>query len=118
MKQIYPDLWVTEPEHPLPELPDLMMHAYLLVRQTGNVLFCRSEHHADHRHIHDLNDITHQYLTHWHEAASGLARIKEMFGSKLVCHRLAEKSVSKFSSVDITFETHDVHLSDIEVIPT
>jgi len=51
MKQIYRDLWVTEPEHPLPELPDLMMHAYLLVRQTGNILFCRSEHHADHRHI-------------------------------------------------------------------
>jgi len=42
----------------------------------------------------------------------------EMFGSKLVCHRLAEKIVSKFSSVDITFETRDVHLGDIEVIPS
>ena len=50
MKQIYPDLWVTEPEHPFPELPDLAMCAYLLVREAGSVLFCRSEHHADHRH--------------------------------------------------------------------
>src|SRR5262245_38208683 len=99
MKQIYPDLWMTEPEHPLPELPDLAMCAYLLVRETGNVLFCRSEHHADHRHIQELGGITHQYLTHWHEAAPGLARIKQMFASKLVCHRLAEERVSKFSSV-------------------
>ena len=118
MRQIYPDLWVTEPEHPLPDLPDLMMCAYLLVRETGNVLFCRSEHHADHRHIQELGGITHQYLTHWHEAAPSLARIKQMFASKLVCHRLAEERVSKFSSVDVTFETRDVHLGDIEVIPS
>jgi glyoxylase-like metal-dependent hydrolase (beta-lactamase superfamily II) len=65
-----------------------------------------------------ISAASHQYLTHWHEAAPGLARIKEMFGSKLVCHRLAEPTVSKFGSVDITFETRDVHLSDIEVIPT
>jgi glyoxylase-like metal-dependent hydrolase (beta-lactamase superfamily II) len=119
MRQIYPDLWLTEPEHPAPdELPDLMMHAYLLVREEGNILFCRSEHEADHRQIRDLGGITHQYLTHWHEAAPGLARIKDMFGSKLVCHRLAEAVVSRFSPVDLTFETRDVHLGAIEVIPT
>jgi hydroxyacylglutathione hydrolase len=118
MKQIYPDLWVTEPEHALPELPDLMMCAYVLVRETGNVLFCRSEHHGDHRHIRELGGIKHQYLTHWHEAAPGLARIKEMFGSKLLCHRLAKAIVSRFAAVDVTFETRDVHLGDIEVIPT
>jgi hydroxyacylglutathione hydrolase len=118
MKQIYPDLWVTEPERLTPDLPDLMVYGYLLARETGNVLFCRSEHHEDHRHIQDLGGITHQYLTHWHEAAPGLARIKDMFGSKLVCHRLAEKTVSKFSPVDVTFDTRDVHLGDIEVIPT
>jgi hydroxyacylglutathione hydrolase len=118
MKQIYPDLWVTEPEHFAPEVPDLRLHAYLLMRETGNVLFCRSEHDADHRHIKELGGITHQYLTHWHEAAPGLARIKEMFGSKLACHRLAEAAVRKFSPVDVTFEKRDVHLGDIEVIPS
>lgn len=118
MKQIYPDLWVTEPERLSPQSPDLMLYAYLLVRETGNVLFCRSEHHADHLHIKELGGITHQYLTHWHEAAPSLASIKEMFGSKLACHRLAETAVSKFSSVDVAFETRDVHLGDIEVIPT
>jgi hydroxyacylglutathione hydrolase len=118
MRQIYPDLWVTEPEHFAPEVPDLTLHAYFLVRETGNVLFCRSEHHADHRHIKELGGITHQYLTHWHEAAPGLARIKQMFGSKLACHRLAEAAVRKFSPVDVTFEMRDVHLGDIEVIPS
>jgi hypothetical protein len=63
MKQIYPDLWVTEPEHLAPALPDLTLYAFLLVRRMGNVLFCRSEHHADHRHIKELGGITHQYLT-------------------------------------------------------
>jgi hypothetical protein len=106
MKQIYPDLWLTEPEHPLPELPDLMMYAHFLVRQTGNVLFCRSEHHADHRQIHDLGGITHQYLTHWHEAAPGLARIKEMFGSKKSCRRRspenqATSSISRQFSIQL-----------------
>ena len=118
MRQIYPDLWVTEPERLSPKSPDLTLHAYLLVRVTGNVLFCRSEHHADHLHMKALGGITHQYLTHWHEAAPGLASIKEMFGSKLACHRLAEEAVSKFSSVDVAFETREVHLGDIEVIPT
>jgi hydroxyacylglutathione hydrolase len=118
VKQIYPDLWVTEAEHPLPDLPDLMMFAYLLERPEGNILFCRSEHPADHQHIRELGGITHQYLTHWHEAAPGLTRIRDMFGSKLACHRLAEELVSKLCPVDVTFDTRDVHLGDIEVIPT
>ena len=119
MKQIYPDLWRTVPEQPLPdELPDLMMHAYLLLREQGNLLFCRAEHDVDHRQIRELGGITHQYLTHWHEAAPGLARLKEAFGSKLACHRLAEPTVSRFSPVDLTFETREVHLGDLEVIPT
>jgi len=115
MRQIYPDLWVTEAEHLAPEFPDLKLYACYLVRKMGNVLFGRFEHHADHRHIKELGGITHQYLTHWHEAAPGLARTKKMFVSKLVCHRLAEAAVSKFSSVDVTFEIREVHLGDIEV---
>jgi len=118
MKQIYPDLWITEPEHPLTELPDLLMCAYLLVRPTGNVLFCRSEHHADHLQIKERGGITHQFLTHIHEAAPGLARIKDTLGSQLVCHRLAEYIVSRFCPVDITFDTRHVSLGDIEVIPS
>lgn len=119
MKQLYPDLWVTELEHPLPdELPDFTMQAYLLVRETGNVLFCRSEHRSDHLRMRELGGVKRQYLTHCHEAAPGLASIKEMFGAELVCHRLADEIVSEFCPVDITFDEREVQLGDIEVIPT
>jgi hypothetical protein len=39
VEQIYPDLWQTATEHPVPESPDGVANAYLLVRPAGNVLF-------------------------------------------------------------------------------
>jgi hydroxyacylglutathione hydrolase len=119
MQQIYPDLWRTEPEHPVPDkLPDLMMHAYLLAREQGNVLFCRAEHHADQERIADQGGITRHYPTHWPEAAPGLARIRQRFGSKLCCHRLTETAVREFGPVDHTFEAREVHVGDIGVTPS
>lgn len=119
MRQIQPDLWVTEPEHPVPdEVPDLAMHAYLLVRDEGNVLFSRSEHAADHERIRELGGITHHYITHWHEAGPGVARIRELFGSQVVCHREAEAILRRSSEVDRIFDTPLVENGGIEIIPT
>jgi hydroxyacylglutathione hydrolase len=115
MKQIYPDLWQTNPEHPF---PDLATHAYLLVRNEGNVLFYSSGRSEDHQHIQELGGITRQYLSHRDEAGPPLVRIRQIFGSKLCCHRLEEKAVSKACPVDLTFQTRQIHLGDIEVIPT
>ncbi|WP_139348424.1 hypothetical protein [Dickeya dadantii] len=39
MKQIYPDLWQTRVEHPF---SGVNSHAYLLVQDTGNILFYNS----------------------------------------------------------------------------
>jgi len=115
MKQIYPDLWQTNPEHPFPQLTT---HAYLLVRSVGNVFFYSSGHSDEYQHIQKLGGITHQYLSHRDEAGPALVRIKQMFGSKLCCHRLEEKVVSKACPVDLTFQAREIHLGDIEVIPT
>jgi hydroxyacylglutathione hydrolase len=115
MKQIYPNLWQTNPEHPF---PDLTTHAYLLVRNEGNVLFYSSGRSEDHQHIQELGGITRQYLSHRDEAGPPLVRIRQMFGSKLCCHRLEEKAVSKACPVDLTFQTREIHLGDIEIIPT
>ncbi len=115
MKQIYPDLWQTDPEHPF---PDLTTHAYLLVRNEGNVLFYSSGHSADHQHIQELGGITRQYLSHRDEAGPPLVRIRQRFGSKLCCHRLEEKAISETCPVDLTFQTREIHLGDIEVIST
>jgi glyoxylase-like metal-dependent hydrolase (beta-lactamase superfamily II) len=115
MKQIYPDLWQTNPEHPFPQLTT---HAYLLVRCAGNVLFYSSGHSDEYQHIQELGGITHQYLSHRDEAGPALVRIKQLFGSKLCCHRLEERAVSEACPVDLTFQTREIHLGDIEVIST
>jgi glyoxylase-like metal-dependent hydrolase (beta-lactamase superfamily II) len=115
MKQIYPDLWQTNPEHPFPQLTT---HAYLLVRSAGNVLFYSSGHSDEYQHIQELGGITHQYLSHRDEAGPALVRIKQLFGSKLCCHRLEERAVSEACPVDLTFQTREIHLGDIEVIST
>lgn len=115
MKQIYPDLWQTAAEHPF---DGLTTHAYLLAREGGNVLFYNSSHAEDHQHIRELGGISHQYLSHRDEAGPPLARIKEMFGSKLACHKLEVPAISRSCPVDLVFEQRGIHLGDIEVIPT
>lgn len=115
MKQIFPDLWQTEPENPFPRLTT---QAYLLMREHGNVLFYSSGRSEEHQRIKELGGITHQYLSHRDEVGPALFRIKEMFGSKLCCHRLEEEAVAKACPVDLTFEKREIHLGDIEVIPT
>lgn len=119
MRQLQPDLWVTEAEHPVPdELPELAMHAYLLVRDQGNVLFSRSEHEADHDRIRELGGITHHYITHWHEAGPGVARLRSLFGSKVVCHRDTEAILRRSSEVDVVFDEARIENGGIEIIPT
>jgi hypothetical protein len=89
-----PDLWQAAPEHPVPEVPDGVANAYLLVRPAGNVLFHGTGREAigagddagELRHIEELGGITYQLLAHRHEAAASLERIEQRFGATLVCH--------------------------------
>jgi glyoxylase-like metal-dependent hydrolase (beta-lactamase superfamily II) len=118
MKQLYPDLWQTAPEHPVPAYPRLTTHAYLLVRRGGNVLLYSSGLSAEHPRIRKLGGLTHQYLSHRDEVGPALARIKEAFRSRLCCHRLEEPAAREFCPVDLTFDRREVHLDDVEVIPT
>ena len=115
MKQIFPDLWQTHAEHPF---AGVTSHAYLLVRDTGNVLFYSSGLKHEYRQLRELGGIAYQYLSHRDEAGPALAEIKELFGSKLCCHRLEEPSIGKVTSVDCLFDKRESLLADIEVIPT
>src|SRR5581483_274302 len=114
MKQILPDLWQARAEHPL---AGVTSHAYLLVRDTGNILLYSCGLRDEYQHIKELGGIAHQYLSHRDEAGPALAVIKEQFGSKLWCHRLEEPSISKFAPVDNLFDKREV-VNGIEVIPT
>jgi glyoxylase-like metal-dependent hydrolase (beta-lactamase superfamily II) len=115
MKQIYPDLWQTRAEHPF---PGVTSHAYLLVREGGNVLFYSPGARDEYPHIQSLGGIAYQYLSHRDEVSGALADIKEFFGSKLSCHRLEEPSVRRVTSVDDLFDKRETRLGNIEVIPT
>src|SRR5262249_954966 len=114
MKQICPDLWQTRAEHPF---FGVTSHAYLLVRDTGNILFYSSGLHEEHQHIQTLGGITYQYLSHSDEAGPALAEIKKLFGSKLCCHRLEEPAVMKVAPVDCRFDKRETRLTRISSSP-
>lgn len=116
MKQIFQDLWQTNAEHPFG--PGMSTHAYLLIRDTGNVLFYSSGHSDEHHNILQVGGIIRQYLSHRDETGGALLKIKQMFGSQLCCHKLEEAAISAVCPVDLTFSNREFHLGDIEVIPT
>ncbi len=115
MKQIYPDLWQTQAEHPF---FGVTSHAYLLARDTGNILLYSTGLAEEYKHIQKLGGITHQYLSHSDEAGPALAEIKKRFGSKLCCHRLDEPAVRKAVPVDCIFDKRETMPGNVEVIPT
>jgi hydroxyacylglutathione hydrolase len=128
MRQIYPDLWQTSREHPIPGRPDVVSHAYLLLRDKGNVLFYNTGREAvgavsdegDLRRIEELGGIGHQFLGHSHEASASLDPIRRRFGSKLVVHRDDARAVERETGAepDELIEGRGVWLEDIEAIPT
>jgi glyoxylase-like metal-dependent hydrolase (beta-lactamase superfamily II) len=115
VKQLYPDLWQTPPEHPF---DGMSTHAYLLTRSTGNVLFYNSGCQDEYDQIRQLGGIAFQFLSHRDEAGKNLKQLKDLFHNKLCCHKLEESAIAKASPVDLIFETRGVYAGDIEVIPT
>jgi glyoxylase-like metal-dependent hydrolase (beta-lactamase superfamily II) len=115
MKQIYPDLWQTRVEHPF---PGLNTHAYLLLRDSGNILFYHTGHTDEYEDIRKLGGISRQYLSHRDEAGRTLTQIREIFNARLCCHQLEEKHISKVCPVDIIFHSREIHPGNIEIIPT
>ena len=115
MKQIYPDLWQTKAEHPF---SGVNSHAYLLVQESGNILFYSSDISGDFAQIESLGGIAFQYLSHRDEAGAPHAEIKRLFGSKLCCHRLEEPAISRYTPVDDLFDERETRFGNIEIIPT
>ncbi|HEX2114022.1 MAG TPA: MBL fold metallo-hydrolase [Alphaproteobacteria bacterium] len=119
MKQIFPDLWQTRPEQPLPNVPQLITRAYLITRPDGNLLIYSTGLEDEHRAIQELGGVSRQYLSHVDEAGPALGAIKARFGSELWGHEVEAEAVRKRSGVvpDRTFSGPETHLSDLEVIP-
>lgn len=115
MQQLFPDLWQTRTEHPF---HGVTSHAYLLTRPDGNILLYGTGGQEDLQPIRDLGGIVRQYLSHRDEAGPALATIKQTFGSALCCHALEVKAIGSYCPVDVTFDAHEIHLGNLEVIPT
>lgn len=96
----------------------LNTHAYFLRRPEGNVLFYNTGDEGDLEKIAALGGIQFQLLSHRDEAGPSLNRIKDRFGSKLCCSALEALIIGNDAPVDITFQSSDHHLGDIEIIHT
>jgi hydroxyacylglutathione hydrolase len=128
MRQIYPDLWQTSPEHPLSNFPHTTCNAYLLVREADNVLFYSTgreaigkvDDGADHDRIDEVGGVGHILLAHWHEASPSVRTIKERFGATIVSHARDAPPIEKEGGVapDMVFWDRQTLLGDIEAIPT
>ncbi|MCR4267705.1 MBL fold metallo-hydrolase [Nitratireductor sp. ZSWI3] len=128
MKQLYDDLWQTSPEHPLSRFPNSQCHAYLLVREAGNVLFYSTgreavgkvDDRADHDRIEELGGVSHLLLSHWHEASPSTRSIRERFNATLICQAREAPMVEKVAGVapDTVFWERQTLLDGIEAVPT
>lgn len=114
MKQIQPDLWETDAESPF---PGLTTHAYLLVRDDGNVLFYNTGHMHELDHMANLGGVAYQFLSHRDELGDSLNVMAERFGSKLGGHIAERADFVKYRTPDIFFEKRERILNNIDVIP-
>lgn len=116
MKRLYPDLWQTAGQK---QFGVLTVHAYLLVRPAGNVLFYNPRSAADFDEIAGLGGVAHHCLSHCHEVDESLAEVAGRFGSKLCCHVLVEPYFLEAVSADVLFDSPPrEYLGGVEVIHT
>jgi hypothetical protein len=116
MERVLPGLYASAPEA-LGFGPDLVIRAFLLQRESGNVLIYRSaglEQAVDE--INDLGGIERQYLNHNHEASPVNNWVAETFGAPLHVHAADAAEAQSVADVAATFTDHHV-LEDLEVIP-
>lgn len=117
MKRLYPDLWRTAEEK---QFGVLTVHAYLLERPGGNVLFYNPRSSGDFEEIGAQGGIAHHCLSHCHEVDESLAEVAGRFDSKLCCHALVEPYLPEAVSAGVLFDSPPREFlgGDIEVIHT
>lgn len=115
MRQLQPDLWETDVESPF---PGLTTHAYLLIRDEGNVLFYNTSQQNDIRQMGDLGGVAYHFLSHRDEVGESIIQIRALYGARLGGHRDELDAFAKVGEPDTLFEQREHLLDDIEVIPT
>ena len=114
MRKINDDLWQSARY----SSGSLNTYAYLLIRETGNVLFYNTADSSDLDNIDTLGGISYQLLTHRDESGSSLQRIKERFCSRLGCSSLEAPYIARDCNADLVFDTSITNIDDIQIIHT
>lgn len=115
MRQLQPDLWETEVESPF---PGLTTHAYLLIRDEGNVLFYNTSQQNDIRQMGELGGVAYHFLSHRDEVGESIIQIRDLYDASLGGHRDELDAFAKVGEPDTLFEQRELLLEDVEVIPT
>ncbi|MGR2738041.1 MBL fold metallo-hydrolase [Billgrantia sp. Q4P2] len=115
MRHVQPDLWETDVESPF---AGLTVHAYLLTRDEGNVLFYNTGHRHEIDRMAELGGVAYQYPSHRDELGATLETIHQRFGAKLGGHRAELDDFARYRTPEILFERREMHLGNVEVIPT
>ncbi len=115
MKQVQSDLWETEVESPA---PGLTTHAYLLIRDDGNVLFYNTGHGHELDRMAELGGVAYHFLSHQDELGASINTIRERFGAKLGGHVEEQEAFARYCIPDILFKERQQVLSNVEAIPT
>jgi len=115
MKRIQDDVWETTVEKPF---PGLTTHAYLLIRDGGNVLFYNTSHRDDIDIFAALGGVAFQLLSHRDELGDSIAVIRQRYGARLAGHIREQDEFSRIQPPDILFDKREVILGNIEVIPS
>lgn len=116
MRQLFADLWQSEPTYPFG--PDVSTHAYLWLRVDGNVLFYNTGVASELDAIERLGGVAWQYLSHRDEVAPSLATIHRRFGARLCCHALEAPAVARVQAPDLCFDAPHSPLPGLHVLPT
>lgn len=117
MQTVIPGLYASAPE-PLGFGPSLQIRAFLLRRESGNLLIYRSAAlERDTQEIRDLGGVWRQYLNHHHEASPACDWVTGEFGAPLHVHEKDAVQTSEVCEVGATFSERHRPSEDFEVIP-
>ena len=98
MERVRPNLWQSDAEHLFGRAKT---RAYLLGTGGRHVLVYNTRQAAFLDQAEALGGISHQLISHRHEAAQNLATIRQRFGASLVADAEEAPYVSRFTKVDV-----------------
>lgn len=115
MQQIFPDLWQTPTENPM---PGLFTHAYLWTREAGNVLFYNTGLAEPLEKMAGLGGVRWHFLSHRDELGVGIEKVRRRFGARLGGHVNELADFAVYRTPDWAFDQREAGPHGMEIIPT